>query len=360
MLTGKVESVTLVKHISEGLDQCKVRIDFDELIIFDKYADLLKFIGEQVQYSVRQDIVDGQITTVIVNIVDKFTVQILDKVENIRLLPGTGFERAVCTCDIDSLRYGDKEFGVIALLTEIQTRQSDKAKWIDCRMVDKNSKVFTLRIFTSGMNTEVDPVEIAESLIGKYVKFDILSTAYGYQTKEITYVDIPVVVAPEVEIAYTVLMRNLESDKELNSYVNMFNLLNVLKDLMSGDIGYELVYMAAELSIIESIQNISSSYDIRALKRAVYVSRGYLLPCNTRFSKPILNFNKLVRTNLKLDKELLLIIDPVSIEEASSTKKLYYFIRDFVKKLVDERRGLSEETNSWNVDSVRTMFGGLL
>lgn len=360
MLSGKVESVVFIEHLGEKLDHCKIRIDFDEKVVFGYYNDLVELIGHYVQYDLRWDLVNGVRTEVIANLVNQHTVQTLDKVEGVRLIPKDTEKRAVCTCDISNLKYGDKEYGVIALMTGIRQGHSVKAQWVECTMVDRNSQTFELRIFTKYTEGPADPYKTLESFVGSYVQFDISSTPYGFQTNSIEYVNMPVVTAPEVDIAYNVLSKVASEDTELNSYVQMFDMLNVIKGQMSGDIGYELVYMAAELNMIDCLQNISDAYEYQALRRAVFVTRGHMLQCNTKFSKPILNFNKLVRTDLKTDKELLLIIDPMAEQEMSRTKKLYYFIREFVKKVIDERRGLDETLSDIVVGDLHAKFGGLL
>lgn len=221
--------------------------------------------------------------------------------------------------------------------------------------LDKNSKVFIVKIFATDANGEESIEEVLDSLIGKYVEFDVVSTKYGFQTQSITLKNIPVLQAPEVLVAEGILNTIIGQDSELMAYVKSYNLVENLKNTMRIDLGYELVYMAAELSLIESLENITDAYDFRAMKRAVFCMRGYLLQCKTRFSKSVRNFNKLSRTELRNDRELLLIIDPMAEEEVSLTKKAYYKVHKFAEELIDERRGLDDEAKK----DCSTMFGSM-
>lgn len=342
-LTGKVESVKLVRHISEHLDYCEMQIDFDRLHIFGYYNDLLNYIDKYVEYSTRQDMVDGVEVTVIASVVDQYPVQTLDRESNIKLLVGKDVVRPVCNFAVEDLKFGDTVYGAVCLLSSYEHGKSMRAKWIDCTMVDKNSKVFIVKIFATDTNGEESIEEVLDSLIGKYVEFDVVSTKYGFQTQNITLKNIPVLQAPEVLVAESILNTIIGQDTELMAYVKSYNLVENLKNTMRIDLGYELVYMAAELSLIESLENITDAYDFRAMKRAVFCMRGYLLQCKTRFSKSVRNFNKLSRTELRNDRELLLIIDPMDEEEVSLTKKAYYKVHKFAEELIDERRGLDDE-----------------
>lgn len=360
MICGLVESVTFIKHLDNGVDLCKVTIDFDTHYIFDQYNNLLNFINKYVEYSTRQDVIDGMPATVINHMVDQFTVNTVAKQDGVKLIP-ENCDRAVCNFDISTLRFGDYEIGVIALLTGYEVSSSKKTKWIDCDMVDKLSHHFNLRIFIKSVEGDEDPCEVIESLVGHYVKFNVNYTKYGYQTDEVELVNRVVTVAPEVDIALSVINEVLSTDSELQEYVVMHNLLNTLKGRLDGDLGYELVYMAAELEMINAISNISDAYDVKVLRRAVLCSRGYKLTAGMKYSKSILNVNKVLKTLLKTDKHLISILDPMSEENVTATKRLYYKIRTFARIAVDERRNLDEKIMD-DVDcaDIYAKFGGML
>ena len=345
MISGTVKSVTYIEHIEDKLDFCKIVIDFDELYIYHDYNDLLTFIDKEVEYTTRSKLLEGYgIVSLVVDIANRYTVQTLDKREGIKLIPAESTGRAVCTFDVDTLKYGDIDYNMVALLISAEPGSSKKTKWIDCTMLDRHSKQFVLRVFTKFVEGGGNPMETIELMLGHYVKFDISYTRYGYQTEEIQIVNVPVVVAPEVEIAESVLVGVMNSDPLIKSYVESNDMLNVLRGKLSGDLGYELVYMAAELNMIAAVEDISDAYNFETLRRAVFATRGYLLPHNTDFSRPLLNFTKLSKSAMRVDHELLLIVDPMAEEKSSKTKKLYYSIREFTKVIINERRKTDEES----------------
>jgi hypothetical protein len=119
--------------------------------------------------------------------------------------------------------------------------------------------------------------------------------------------------------------------------------------------------MASELYMINAIDNISTDLDIRAMRRAVICSRGYLLPKKTAWSRPMLNTNKIMTVpSLKADKELMLMVDTLSEEEASATKLTYIKIRGLVNDIIDIRRGIENEKDNSNIDDMRALLNGLL
>lgn len=356
MISGIVESVGLVEHKAEKLDLCKIKIDFDEIYIWGDYNELLDYVGRPVEYSVRQDVINGKPVTVIANLANQYTVQTLNKQESIKLIPASGIGRAECTLDITQLKYGDIAYNQIMLLSGYVMGKSDKTQWIDCNVIDKRSKLATVRIFTKNVEGDVDAEAVIASLVGYYVRANVTFTKYGYQTDKIELVNIPVVKAPEVDIASSVLVHEISKDSGLQEYCNTYNVIQTLSDIINIEVGYELVYMAAEIALINEFENMTSGYDFRAMRRAVFAMRGYLLPAKTKFSKAVLNINKLAKTGLKTDKELLLLVDPLSDEPATKTKVVFYKIREMAKFIVDDRRRVEPE--SMSLDEIRSIYGG--
>ena len=57
----------------------------------------------------------------------------------------------------------------------------------------------------------------------------------------------------------------------------------------------------------------------------------------------MLNTNKVLKSKLNNDKDLILLLDALSEEEISPTKSVYIRIRKFIKQILNERRGLIDE-----------------
>lgn len=347
MITGKVERVDFISHISTGLDYCNIQIDFDEHKIFGEFNEILGYIGKNVIYEIAPDVYQGEIITRIVNFYCEQVIQTIDKVETVKLIPKDSATRIICNFSVDSLRRGDFEINCIALFCEYERGASDKTTWVDLRMIDKNAKAFTLRMFTNKITDNIDSEEVLNGLKGHYIKFNANYTKYGIQTDFVELIPVPVVAPPEVAVAIAQVKEFAKNDPALLSYITQFNYLETLETILYGEPGYHLVELAMELYMINMLNDISCEYDIPLLIRTAITSRGYLLPSKTKFSKVLLNTNKVLKSELKTDRLLLLILDPMSEDEADSiNKSAFYRIQKFCKQTLEERRGIRHEEDN--------------
>lgn len=359
-LRGRVENLSVIKNISDGFDMCVLRIDFDEVYLFGDSKEYMEFIGQDVVYSTRPDMVDGEIKSVICELTQVQTVQTVKSIENIKLVPGK-VERTICNYDSKSLRQGDSYTGCIALMSGYRLGTSPKSTWFDCELIDQNSRACEVRVFSGKDYTEME--SILSGFVGHYVRFDLEMTRFGPQTKEICGLNYSVECSPEVEIAKSILMAEMEKDIPLKTYNKFTGLMDTLESRIDGEPGYMLVRMASEIYMINAIDAISTDLDITAMKRAVFCSRGYCSSHNKNWSRPMLNTNKAMRVQeLKEDEELMFILDVLCEEEASPTKLTYIKIRNLVNDIIDIRRGVINEKDNIAVglsDTVRGL-GGLL
>lgn len=363
MITGEVVNVTLLKSITADIDYCEITIDFDTHKIFSKYNNLLEYMNKRVSYDVVPDMYEGKRITTVVNLAEIYKIQTLDKNESIRLIPKDCEVRPGCNFDSKTLLFGDTKINAVVYLSSYKKGSSDKSEWIDFIVVDMKSRVCNVRMFTRNAVLE-DGTNLESSInamVGFYVQMDITSTKYGFQTSRITKMDLPVLTPPEVETAISIIMSSVQGDDELLSYMTQYNYIDYLKTVIDVEPGYNLVRIASELSLINAVENVSNIYDFELLKRAAITSRGYLLPAKTKFSRPLLNVTKLLKTQLAKDRELLLILDPTSEEPVSPSKSVYMKIAKFSEELINERRGINEEIeSSIDLKSLRDITGGLL
>ena len=359
-LQGKVEKITFIKNIGESLDLCEILIDFDLLKIFYSYNELLRFMDEQVLYTIRPDVVDGQVVNVICELAMLSTIQTVKSTDNIKLVP-EGTNRTVCNLDSKSLRLGQYYPNVVAIMSKYVFGSSAKAKWFDCTLIDMCSREFVVKLFSSGSTIE-EMEQALKPMIGHYVNFDMEYTRYGFRTDEFVPLPQNVEESPEVIVAKEVIQGLINGDEALVEYNNRFNFMSTMSSVIDGEPGYTLVRMASELYMINAIDNISVELDIKAMKRAVICSRGYLLPHNTEWSKPMLNTTKLMQIPaLKADKELMLMMDVLSAEEPSPTKLTYIELRGLVNNIIKIRRGsYNEKDSSVDIIALSDKFNGLL
>lgn len=340
MMTGRVESVTLIENIGKKLDYCSIQIDFDDIKIFGAYAELLGYVGKLVQYDIRRDIYKNEPITVVANIANMYTVQTVDKSTGIRITPVNSEERAECNFDIRSLKYNDTDRECIGFLAGYSTGSSSKTTWVDCTVIDRVGKSFSLRIFVKNVTNKGDSESIIKGLVGRYIKFNIQYTKYGYQSDCIELHNVPVVVPPEVETATNILLDVLSSDEDLAKYVEQYDFINYLKGVIDYEIGYHLVRIAAELSVIDVLENITTIYGKRVLYRLAIASRGYLLKSARQYSRPVLNINKVLRSPLRNDTELMLCLDPYAEEEPTVNGNIYQAISVFINTVMSQSRSV--------------------
>lgn len=359
-LQGKVEKITLIKKISPSLDLCELQIDFDTLYIFYDMNELFQFQGVDVLYTTRLDMVEGKEALVICEIARLINIQTVSSIENVKLIP-EGVSRTVCNLDSKNVRFGQYYPNVVALMSKYAFGSSAKSKWFDCTLIDMESREFVVKLFSSGTTRE-EMENILNPMIGRYVNFDMESTRYGFQTKEFIPLPQNVEESPEVVVAKNIITDLIAKDEALVEYNRKFGFLDCIPGIIDGEPGYAFVRMASELYMINAIDNISTELDIQAMRRAVVCSRGYLLPHKTDWSRPMLNSTKLLQIpELKKDKELMLILDVLSQEEPSATKRTYIEVRRLVDNIIKIRRGVSnEESGGINYAALSDMFNGLL
>lgn len=356
--SGNVEKIRVIRHISDSLDLCEIQIGFDELKIFYDANQLLEFLHKDVEYTVRQDVVDGQICLVICELAMLSNIQTVKSIDNIKLLPESN-KRVVCNVDSKALRFGEFYACRIALLAKVQLGSSAKAKWFDCTMIDQCSREFSLRLFST--NTDIEKMEaILNACIGSYVTFDMKYTRYGLQTEEIVQLATPVEKSPEVVVAEAIVREHINKDPALVAYNNRYGFIDHLSNLIDGEIGYYLVRIASEIYMINAIDSITSDINIETMKRACICSYGYLLPKKGDWSRTTLNYNKAASIpELKEDKQLLYILDVLS-EPMDDTKRTYIKIKGLVNDIIKIRRGIKDEESDLSGTNLSAMFNGLL
>lgn len=359
-LHGRVEDVSIINHVADSLDLCLLKIDFDEVYIFGDANDFMEYLGQNVEYTIRPDIINGEVKNVVCDLALMSTVQTVESIKNVKLIPGR-IERTICNFKSRDMRMGEYYPACVALMSSYKMGSSSKAKWFDCILIDEESRQCEVRLFSGKDSTELE--SILSAYVGSYVRFDAEYTRYGIQTKEIVSLNYKVELSPEVVVAKEVLIDEIKKDEALALYENYTGLINILSARIDGEPGYMLVRMASEIYMINAIDSISADLDIRAMKRAVFCSRGYCSQHNKNWSKPMLNTNKALKIpGIKDDIELLYILDALCEEEPSPTKLTYIKIRNLVNDIIDIRRGVINEKDNITVgmrDAVCNL-GGLL
>lgn len=363
MEIGLVNSIKLIDTIRPRLDYMEIKIDNVPYKMFGEYSKSVKYISGVVLYETIPDMYQGKVIERVVDIAEERVITTTKADSTSKLLPEEKDVNPVCNFEFASLPLGTKQNGVVCYLSSFIENCSDKARWFDLSVVDMRSRVYTLRYFSSFSAASDETRTILNQMVGKYIRVDITYNQYGYQVqqqKEIELHPTDVVLKPEVEIACNIILDACRTDAELMEYMKMFNYIPKLKGVIDIEPGYHLVRVAMEISLINAVSNITDTFIRRALLRAAVTSRGYLIDRKNELSKPILNINKVLRSTLKADVELINILDALS-GNTTQTKRMYISIAKFAKYIIEERRGLvNEEDIINNYGSISDMLGGLL
>lgn len=352
---GTVNKLTLVEKINEDVNLCKIEIDFDTYHIFGLYHELLDYLNCQVEFVLRKDVYKGEEIEIVANFVDRRVITTIEKQEDIKLIPKRS-ARGFCTFDSSTMKFGDTDMNCIALMVDYVLGSSKRTKWVDITCLDKFSKVFYVKAFINKLDTPVNPEEVLDGCKGNFIKLSISSTQYGLQCDGIELYETNETLAPEVIIARQRIDELVKKDSELSAYADRYNLLEALSGIIEFDIGYHLINIAAELAVINTVDNITNAYDIRLLYRAAVTSRGCLLPSKTRFSNSMLNVNRVLNSELKGDVELLKILD-IGCTEPCEEKDIYLKVRGFVDTINRQKRGLITNEERPYISSGSSLYG---
>ena len=358
-LTGHVESVKVIAEIVGGFCECDIVIDFDEYKIFYQRDVILSYVDKDVFYNTRPDVVHGETVNVICEIALVTEVMTVDANKNSKLIP-VDSRRPICNFKINDIKFGEFKPNCIAIFTKYTMGRSAKAKWYDCELLDAQSHLFELRLFSPDADP-TKPQNDMDVMLNGYVEFDIESTKYGYQTSEIRAIAQKVEASPEVAIAKVVVENVVKEDKPLLQFVTDTKLFQYLDAFVDAEPGYAYVRMASEIYLIEALANITNDIDERAMKRASICSYAYVIPHKDPWARSIVNVIKILKyTELREDEILKSLLDVAFEKECTTTKLMYMAIKNMVSQIIDIRRGVKHEEVDNLIARYRIAFNGML
>lgn len=362
MRTGIITQISAVQIINDNLYRLAVSMDdLSTYTLFGKINDYLQYVDKEVEFEVREDVVNGSVEEVISTIAVRSIVQaveiagdIVDDFGSSSLIPENSKVINVITFDSTTLKSGDVAKAEIVLVSNFNPGKSKYAKWTDFTCLDINSKAFNLRLFSNSDEIE----EFRKQTVGKYVMVDIVNERrWGLQVHgDMQVYEGEVQIPSEALLAAYKLSMIIKNDKELEGYVEKFDFINTLKNTIYFEPGYHLVELMAEIMLINTLCKIFAGYDRKLLYRTAFASRGYIKPANNKFSNPILNYHRIITSDLKDDIKLIKMIDiSGGVEEGDLDKEAYLSIRKQVTSIMKGRRGIHEthviNTSISNIDS---------
>lgn len=337
---GHLDDVIRVRQIFSDLDECQLKIGFDTYTAFYPFSELAPMKGQDVNYVLRKDIVNGKETLVITEITELSLVHTVEANKGVKLCP-LNEARGVCNFDSASSQVGQYYPGSIVMVTDFKYKQSNKAKWVDLTCLDKKSKAINLRIFDSTLDAAEAEIRYKDWL-GKYIRANIKYTNFGFQSEEVpTLLNISTAVSPSVALAKAIVMDELKQFPDVEDLLRKVRYVEVLERTIAPEPGWALVEIATLLNLINNIDNITVGTDIGLMKKAALLSKLHVIPTKHKYTDEVKAMLMIRQsTTLGSDDRLLPLI--MHTEPLTETEAVYKIIRETADSL----------------NSVRYMYGG--
>lgn len=325
-------NISLVKRISDGCDLLKVTIDnsIDAFWIYD-FSDSNKYINQEVIVDYRQDMYEGKMERFINTFVVPTVVQTLDAQNDFKLY--TDAIDNYSNVSFNDIQPGENSSSCILYCIKSEYKSSPKAVWHELTVRDRGMKVAKLRIFDYNVKDL--------HLDGKYIRCDIARNKYGFQTDMVTTIDGECPPNPEIELATQYLKNYFASNTAAQTFLKKYELFDNIKQHFDLEMGYSVVRLAMEVSMVNSMRNITNDINLDLLADAMLASYGYL----ARTSKLSPSVNNIVMSmsipwNNKDNLMQLLDNNPeCELKEVAIFKN----IKNTVDTLLKIRKGVEDE-----------------
>ncbi len=322
--------IELVESLPHSGDLIRVTIDGDtEALWFYNYGDALKYLDQDVIVEYRQDIYKGELRQFIATFVIPTVVNTLTKEDNIKLFCDTVDNFS--NLSFNEIEVGETRQGCIVYCVSCTFKSSSAAVWQELVIRDKSMHVAKLRLF--------DYSNKAANFTGSYVMTELTRSKYGFQSELIVPVNGECPPNPEVDIAVSFIKSYFASDTGAMYFLTKYNLINKMKENIDFEPGYGLVRLAMELSIVDSMRNITNDVDLESMGHALLASRGYLVR-ESELSEQVNNIILASKVSWK-DKALVLkLLDFPTDGEEFPERKVMNSIKETVGTILIVRKGI--------------------
>lgn len=307
-----------------------LRVTFDDLpsaLWFYDYAEAMKFLNKEVIVDFRMDIYNG----IQSNFINTFTIptviNTLDKQENIKLYLDQVDNQS--NLSFNEIADGESRQGCIVFCTSCEFKSSGNATWQELIIRDKSMHTAKLRLFNYDNK--------AANFAGKYVMTELIRNQYGFRSELISPVPGEVAANPELDIAEQFIKNYFSTDVIAMQYIAKYNLLDNMKNHVDYEMGYSLVRMAMELSMVDSMHNITKDVDLEAIGEAIMLSYGHLCK-NSVLSPSVNNITMSMGFNWNNKVVVLQLLDDALVEKPAEAK-VYQSIKNCVAALLEVRKG---------------------
>ena len=293
------------------------------------YTEALKFLDQEVLVSYRKDMYKGELCDFINTFTVPTVVKTLDKNTEIKLYLEQCDNMSNVT--FREIEDGDERLGCIVFCTNSCYKSSPKASWMELTIRDHTMHCATLRLF--------DYDNKAADFSGKYIKTSLSKNQYGFQTTQILPLDQDVYVNPEIELAISFIKEYFEHNATGWTFIQNTHVLDLLAEEVDYEKGYGLMRLAMELSLVQSLKNISNDADYDSIGLALLLQRGYLTQPNSVMSKSFTNINTAWKYQYENKKLVMQLLDD-SLEEKPVERNILDSIKAQVSTILEVRKGV--------------------
>lgn len=323
--------IELVETLSANNDLLKVTIDDNtEAYWFYSYSNALQYLNQDVIVEYRQDIYKGEMRQFIATFVIPTVITTLSKDTNIKLFSDSVDNYA--TLSFNEIQIGETVPNCIVYCVNSEFKSSAAATWQELIIRDKTMHIAKLRIF--------DYDNKMADFKGRYVQTDLSRNKYGFQSEFIFPIEGSVMPNAEIEIAANYIKTYFCNDMAAMDFMNAYTFIPSMKEYIDYEPGYGLVRLAMELSIVDSMSNVTNDVDLKSIAHALLACRGYITR-NSELS-PTVN-NIIMASKIKWDNKtkVLKLLD-IEQDEVLPERRVYDSVKDMVSVLLTVRKGIAD------------------
>lgn len=320
--------ITKIGEVS-GTDVLSVTIDNDITALwFYNNAEAMRYVGQEVIVEYRKDIWQGEVRDFISTFIIPNTVTTLTREDNIKLFCDVEDNNSNIT--FSDIADGETAGGCIVFCIKQEFKSSTKATWVEYLIRDKSMHVATLRLF--------DYTNVNNDMSGMYIVTELSRSKYGFQTDIVEQMRGDCPPNPELDIAINYIKGYFSTDVEAMSFINKHNLFGYLAENIDYEKGYGVVRLAMELSLVDSMKNITNELNLTAMSQALLAKRGYLTLPNSVLSNVFKNMHLANNTIWSERKAVMQLLD-VNLDEHIKEYYVMTNIEETVDTILKVRKG---------------------
>lgn len=318
----KLLNIDLLEIVSE---------DGNSYYAFENYADVVNFVGEEVECILRKDYIKGKEELIISDLTLYRIVPTIIENSDFKLY-STKDMYTECTLYFKEDNLNSRHISAIVFVSKCEYKISAKAEWLEFIILDKEGRYSTLYWFS--------PKVKYLDCVGKYICCNLTKTQYGYQTDAATvFMEDVCVTNPNVTIAYKFLSNLIEKFDDLlkiNSDLCLLDKIINYTDKTYVISGNLLIKFAYEMYLASCMSNISPILNLSLLYKTIFVSYLHCTVDNTSrlMSDEILSILVMSKTSLVSDKRILYILQGAK-DIIIPEKEIFNCIQYMSNKLLD-------------------------